>query len=57
MSKLNPPSNRNQDGNDLRGLTKTIKNIDLNDKSRDLNAKRMIDVNGRSIEYNEKHQF
>jgi len=57
MSKLNPPSNRNQDGNDLRGLTKTIKNIDLNDKSRDLNAKRMIDVNGRSIEYSEKHQF
>ena len=38
----------------MRGLTQTIKNIDIHDKSRDLNAKRMIDVNGRSIEYNEK---
>ena len=40
--------------NDIRGLTQTIREIDLSDKNRKLNAKRMIDADGRSIEYNEK---
>ena len=57
MGKLNKSLSSSKGNDDVRGITQTIREIDLNDKSRQLNAKRMIDANGRSIEYNEKKQF
>ena len=57
MGKLNKSLSSSKGNDDVRGITQTIREIDLNDKSRQLNAKRMIDGDGRSIEYNEKKQF